>query len=137
MPLTPNNKIDRKPCRNQTKLGLSLSKALLALPHNEMEADLARKWAGLLQLEQVGIDDTFFDLGGNSLLSIQLIAQLEQEMQIQIPVVKFYQYPTIRLFSQYLHQSQEQTPSLDSSAERALRQRQAMAKLRQRSSKRQ
>ena len=136
MPLTPNNKIDRKALPEPDKTRPKLSKAL-ALPHNEMEADLARKWSGLLQLEQVGIDDTFFDLGGNSLLSIQLIAQLEQEMQIQIPVVKFYQYPTIRSFSQYLHQSQEQTPSLDSSAERAQRQRQAMAKLRQRSSKRQ
>jgi dihydropteroate synthase len=84
----------------------------------------------------VGIDDTFFDLGGNSLLSIQLIAQLEKELRIQIPVVKFYQYPTIRLLSQFLQQNQEQPVADNSGAARAKLQQQAMAKLRRRIGKR-
>ena len=134
MPLTPNNKIDRKALPEPDRSRPELNKKMV-LPQNEMEADLAQKWAGMLQLDQVGIDDTFFDLGGNSLLSIQLIAQLEQEMHTKIPVVKFYQYPTIRLFSQYLLQNQEQTAPRNANAERAQRQKQAMAKLRQHTTK--
>ena len=130
MPLTPNNKIDRKalPEPDRTRPGLH---GQMTLPQNNLEAELARKWSEILHLDQVGVDDTFFDLGGNSLLSIQLVAQLEEEMQTKIPLVKFYQYPTIRLFTQYLLQNQEQTETKDMGAERAQRQKQAMARLRQ------
>ena len=130
MPLTPNNKIDRKALPEPDRARPDLHRQL-ALPQNDVEANLAQKWTVILHLDQVGVDDTFFDLGGNSLLSIQLIAQLEQEMQTTIPVVKFYQYPTIRLFAQYLQQNQEQAASGAVSADRAQRQKQAMARLRQ------
>lgn len=135
MPLTLNNKIDRKALPEPDRSRPDLS-GKMALPQNRMESQLAQKWAELLQLDQVGIDDTFFDLGGNSLLSIQLIAQLEKELRIQIPVVKFYQYPTIRLLSQFLQQNQKQPVSDNSGAARAKLQQQAMSKLRQRIGKR-
>jgi acyl carrier protein len=131
MPLTPNNKIDRKALPEPDRARPELNQKM-ARPQNEIELDLAQKWAAVLQIDQVGVDDTFFDLGGNSLLSLQLIAQLEQEMQITIPVIKFYQYPTIRLFAQYLLQNQEQAASKNLSAQRAKLQQQALAKLRHR-----
>jgi aryl carrier-like protein len=49
----------------------------------------------------VGIDDNFFDLGGNSLLSISCVAQLETR-GLKLPIVKLYQHPTIRACATYL-----------------------------------
>jgi hypothetical protein len=54
---------------------------------------LANVWADLLGIDRVGIDDNFFDLGGNSLLSIQACAQLEGH-GLKLPIVKLYQHPT-------------------------------------------
>lgn len=131
MPLTLNNKIDRKslPEPDRSRHG---SAHKLVLPQGKMESQLARKWADVLQLDQVGVDETFFDLGGNSLLSIQLIAELEKDLGVNIPVVKFYQHPTVRLLSQYLEQNLQQESPAASGAERAKLQRQAMSKLRRR-----
>ena len=135
MPLTLNNKIDRKALPEPDRSRPELAEEMV-LPQNEIEALLANKWSEILELDQIGIDDTFFDLGGNSLLSIQLIAQLEKELQTKIPVVKFYQYPTVRLLSQFLQHDQTQTSPKESGANRAKLQQEAMAKLRQRVSKR-
>jgi hypothetical protein len=49
-----------------------------AAPQTDVQRTLATTWADLLGIDRVGIDDNFFDLGGNSLLSIQCIAALEQ-----------------------------------------------------------
>ncbi len=135
MPLTPNNKIDRKSLPDPDRSRPEINREMI-LPQNEMEIYLARKWTEMLHIDQVGIDDSFFDdLGGYSLLSIQLIAQVEQEMKIKIPVVKFYQYPTVRLFAQYLLQQRENHGSTssefkDANMERARKQQQAIARIR-------
>lgn len=146
MPLTLNNKIDRKALPEPDMSRSSQAEKLL-LPQNKLETTLAQKWAVILKLEQIGVDETFFDLGGNSLLSLQLIAQLEHDLQIKIPVVKFYQYPTVRLLAGYLDKIQEQSqkePLAESTqshnrknsfANRAKLQQQALAKIRQRAKK--
>jgi aryl carrier-like protein len=67
-----------------------------AAPTDPVQKTLANVWADLLGIDRVGIDDNFFDLGGNSLLSIQCVAQLEGH-GLKLPIVKLYQHPTVRL----------------------------------------
>lgn len=55
-------------------------------PRTEIERRLASLWQDLLGIEQIGIHDTFFELGGNSLLSIQLVTRLRQTFQVPIPL---------------------------------------------------
>src|SRR5690606_18786503 len=52
-------------------------------------------WASLLNLEKVGVNDNFFDLGGNSLLALRLVATLKQEHNLSLPVTRLYQDPFI------------------------------------------
>jgi amino acid adenylation domain-containing protein/non-ribosomal peptide synthase protein (TIGR01720 family) len=77
-PLTANGKVDRRalpePDGARPELG-----AKYEGPRNEVEAELCRIWAGVLGLQRVGIHDNFFDLGGDSILSIQIVARANQK----------------------------------------------------------
>jgi amino acid adenylation domain-containing protein/non-ribosomal peptide synthase protein (TIGR01720 family) len=77
LPLTRNGKVDRRalpapdPSRADGDKGF-------AAPGNQVEETLARIWSDVLGVERVGVHDNFFDLGGDSILSIQIIARANQ-----------------------------------------------------------
>ncbi len=99
-PRTPSGKIDRKalPAPDVKRPDLDVA---FAAPQSAVQKVLASVWADLLGIDRAGIDDNFFDLGGNSLLSIQCVAQLEGH-GLKLPIVKLYQHPTIRACAQFL-----------------------------------
>lgn len=63
---------------------------------------MAQLWMEVLGTQKVGMDDNFFDLGGNSLNIIQLNNLLKEHMDITVPVVTLFEYPTIRSLMDYL-----------------------------------
>ncbi|ATB47924.1 amino acid adenylation domain-containing protein [Corallococcus macrosporus] len=94
LPLSPNGKVDRKalpaPDVNLARAGTPFEG-----PRNASEQTLADIWAEVLGLRQVGIDDSFFELGGDSIRSIQVIAKL-RERGLELPTLELLQHPTIR-----------------------------------------
>ncbi|MCB0791364.1 MAG: amino acid adenylation domain-containing protein [Flavobacteriales bacterium] len=100
LPRTPSGKIDRKalPAPDITRPDLDV---IYVHPSTQLQEALAATWSDLLGVDRVGIDDNFFDLGGNSLLSIQCVAQLEMR-GLELPIVKLYQHPTIRACATFL-----------------------------------
>jgi acyl transferase domain-containing protein len=78
-------------------------------PETEMEKRIAAVWQRVLGFENVGLDDNFFDLGGDSLVAIQMAKQLKQELELDFPVAKLYQGVTIRALAQLLAQDEGQT----------------------------
>ncbi|MBK9286220.1 MAG: amino acid adenylation domain-containing protein [Flavobacteriales bacterium] len=100
LPRTPSGKIDRKalPAPDVKRPELDVA---FAAPQTGVQKTLANVWADLLGIDRVGIDDNFFDLGGNSLLSIQCVAQLEGH-GLKLPIVKVYQHPTIKACASFL-----------------------------------
>lgn len=105
-PRTPSGKIDRKslPAPDVRRPDLDV---MYVSPATQLQEAMAAVWADLLALDRVGIDDNFFDLGGNSLLSIQCIAQLEGR-GLKLPIVKLYQHPTIRACATYMEGGERQ-----------------------------
>src|SRR5262249_972776 len=73
-----------------------------APPDNEIEKKVAAIFEDKLGLEQVGIDDNFFDLGGNSLIGLQIINDLRRDFDIQIPTVALFEASTVRGLAKYL-----------------------------------
>src|SRR5450631_900950 len=93
-PKTSSGKIDRKslPKPDNKRPGLSV---LFKAPVTITEKRLATLWTELLQIDPIGINDHFFELGGNSLLAVKMVADLQLKHQLKLPVTKLYQYPTI------------------------------------------
>src|SRR5206468_1647138 len=74
LPLNPNGKVDR---RALPAPDWQLASAYTA-PRTPVETKLAEIWARLLKLDRVGIDDNFFAIGGDSILSIQAVSRANQ-----------------------------------------------------------
>jgi acyl transferase domain-containing protein/acyl carrier protein len=70
--------------------------------NTEYERKIAAVWQGLLGIDQIGLYDNFFDLGGNSLIGLQVIARLKKEFGTHIPAVALFEAPTISALARYL-----------------------------------
>ena len=98
IPLTPNGKADRR----ALPAPVAIVGANFIAPNTPKERVLAEIWCSILSLEQVGIEDNFFDIGGTSLLGLQMVARVQKQLGSEFRAVKLYQYPTIRTLAQYL-----------------------------------
>jgi len=72
------------------------------MPENEIEKSVATVWTNILGINKLGINDSFNELGGNSLLAIQLISLLGDEFDMDIQANEFVQNPTIRKLSELI-----------------------------------
>lgn len=84
MPLTPSGKIDRKRLALYKVQGSGHKDDSFKPPQSESEKYYAKVWQDALNLEQIGLEDNFFDIGGHSLLSMQVVGRVKKEMGIQI-----------------------------------------------------
>ena len=74
----------------------------LAPPRTESETEICRIWAELLRLEEVGINDDYFDLGGTSLLAVDLLARIENRFGVRLPLTTLVEAPTVALLGKAL-----------------------------------
>lgn len=76
-------------------------------PHTPTQQALAAIWAHLLEQDKVGLDDDFFALGGHSLLATQLIAQVNQDWQIELEIKQVFESPTLAQLAHEIDQQHE------------------------------
>ena len=100
-PLTPNSKVDRKALPAPENKRPLLAQDFIA-PRTQVEKQLASLWCELLQLEEIGIDDSFFELGGNSLAAVRMVRQFHARFGREIPAVEVFQHPTIAKLAELL-----------------------------------
>jgi pyochelin synthetase len=121
LPLTANGKVDRQAL---AKLEPHNSETIDAdeAPRNSIEIQLASIWKELLSLEHIGIHANFFQMGGNSLLAVQLINRIAHAFQIELPLNRLFNSPTIAALSLLLEHSQATVahPKLDLLSESVL-----------------
>jgi len=104
LPLTLNGKVDHKALSQLEKFQQD-SQDSYAEPRTELEQIIVSVWQEILDREKVGIHETFFDLGGNSLLVVQVQDGLTKILNRSIPVTALFQYPTVYTLARYLSQS--------------------------------
>jgi acyl-coenzyme A synthetase/AMP-(fatty) acid ligase/acyl carrier protein len=85
LPLTPNGKLDRRALPTPPNARPALARAY-AHPRTPMETELARLWAQVLDLEQVGVHDNFLDLGGHSLSAMRIVARVRDTWHVDLPL---------------------------------------------------
>ena len=100
MPRSPSGKLDRRSLPEPDPL----QRSSLVAPRTSLENQIARAWQTVLSLESVGIEDSFFDLGGHSLLLTQVHEILAQTLDAPLSVVDLFQFPTIASLAQYLEE---------------------------------
>jgi amino acid adenylation domain-containing protein len=105
MPLTQSGKIDRKALSQLDQEPKKLNVTYVA-PQSDMERIAADTWKEVLHLEEIGINDNFFDLGGNSFDIIKINNKLRERLNREIPMVKMFEFPTIGALANYLHQQE-------------------------------
>ncbi len=100
IPLTPNGKVDRKALK---AIGKALGSGVeFVAPQDELEKKLAEIWCDILEIEQVGVQDNFFEIGGNSLLIVSAGNRLKELTETDIPVVNLFRFPTIASLADYI-----------------------------------
>lgn len=131
LPLNANGKVDRKALPEPEGMGRA---STYEAPQGEVARMLAAIWSEVLKVDQVGLHDNFFDLGGHSLLLIRAHRLLEDRLQATVPLVHLFKYPTVESLAQWIEQGGAKGASSSAAAasdERALRQRAAMLQRRQ------
>jgi natural product biosynthesis luciferase-like monooxygenase protein len=128
MPRTANGKLDRKALQGLKPIPAQRVERDSS-PSNDLEKLLVQLWRKTLKLEEVGLNENFFDLGGHSLLVVQLHGEIKKAVERPVSLTDLYQYPTIRTLSDYLSGGSDSS-SLRSGVSRgerrrALRQRRA------------
>ena len=100
-PRTASGKVDRRrlppPSHQRPELATSY-----AAPRTALEKSTERVWRDVLGLDRIGVDDSFFELGGNSLGVVTLAARLGSELGREVPVVTIFEHPTVRSFAAQL-----------------------------------
>ncbi len=94
MPLSPNGKIDRKALPDISAASVE-SVAEYVAAENEFEEILVDIWQEVLNIERIGTQDNFLALGGTSLAAIRLAARMEEAFELEVPVNKIFELPTI------------------------------------------
>jgi amino acid adenylation domain-containing protein len=129
-PLTPNGKVDTLALPVPDALNPQLKTTYVA-PQTELEQIIATVWQQVLHLEKVGVEDSFFDLGGHSLLMAQAQSKLREVVGREVSIIELFKYPTISSFAKYLSEEPEEKSSLGQSQERVKKQKDAINRQKQ------
>ena len=126
-PLNPNGKIDRGALPDPVA---ETSATEVQPSGNELEAAIADVWKKVLRTDRVGLDDNFFDLGGDSLLLVAVHSQLKKRLECEIQVMDLFDHTTVRTLARRMSAAGGEAKSFDAAQERAAKQRAAFAKQR-------
>lgn len=126
LPLTVSGKIDRKRLPKAESVKTSAAEPAKA-PRTDIERFIAEIWQEHLKVQNIGVDDNFFDLGGHSMMVLPIHERLAVRFGEQITVIDLFSYPSISTLARYLENPQDDTPLEIAAMERADRQLQAFA----------
>jgi acyl carrier protein len=98
LPLTPSGKLNRRALpppdsRQQPE-------DVYAPPETDLQKQIATIWNQVLGIEKIGIDSNFFNIGGHSLLAMQVISRLSDSLNLDIPLRLMFEKPTVRGFAE-------------------------------------
>jgi acyl-coenzyme A synthetase/AMP-(fatty) acid ligase/acyl carrier protein len=135
LPLSPNGKVDRaalpKPAVGSPAVGSSSDAPPMAAT-TPIEQTIVDLWRRILKVDRVGLNDNFFDLGGDSLRLVAVHSNLQKALQIKIPVTDLFEFTTVDALARHLGGTETASTSLADVRQQAHKQRAALARRRER-----
>jgi acyl-coenzyme A synthetase/AMP-(fatty) acid ligase/acyl carrier protein len=107
LPLTANGKLDRRalPAPDE-RAGLGVR---YVGPRTATEDAVAQIWAELMQLERVGVQDNFFDLGGHSLMAARVMTRVCEDFAVELPLRSLFEGPTVEALADRIEQARKES----------------------------
>lgn len=127
LPLTPSGKVDRQALPLPEHERPDLERPYVE-PRDDTERAILAIWQRLLPVNRVGIYDNFFDLGGHSLLLVQMQRLLEEETGGAVSVVDLFRFPTVAAIANFLRSGARPADAVTQAAQRGAAQRQAFGR---------
>jgi amino acid adenylation domain-containing protein len=118
LPLTANGKVDRKALPAPDSQRPELPSAYIA-PRSAIERDIAAVWQEVLGIENIGVNDKFFDLGGHSLQAVRVHGKLRTKFEKNLLLFELFQFPTIAAMAKYISNDYPEESSAEQGVERA------------------
>ncbi len=106
LPVIGIGKVDRRSLTDPGKSRPELT-SLYVAPRNPIEAKLAGIWSDVLALQEVGVVDGFFDLGGHSLAAMRVVSEVVRQFQLEIPLKSLFESPTVAQMAKIIEEHQE------------------------------
>jgi amino acid adenylation domain-containing protein len=134
LPLTPNGKVDRQalariePVSRREREGIP--------PRTALEREIAAIWSDVLGVETAAADQSFFDLGGHSLLLPRVQQELRERLGFNLALIEMFTHPTVAALAAWLEKGEAVLVAEEDSSDRARRQRQGLEMQRQRLARR-
>jgi tyrocidine synthetase-3 len=104
-PLTINAKVDSKILLSLVSV---INKSVCVAPYSTLQKSICSIWKEVLKLNDVGITDNFFKIGGHSLLAAQMIAKIREKIGFDLALKVIFNNPTIAKLSDYIENNQEE-----------------------------
>ena len=101
MPLTPNGKHDRKALSNHQVI-IQRTATTEDKPHYEVEKKVLGIWKDVLHRDEIGLEEGFFDVGGDSFLAVAVAHRIKEDLNCDFSVTELFQYANIQEISQYI-----------------------------------
>lgn len=125
IPLSPNGKVDRQALPAPTRARPFLAQPF-AEARNLWERQIVEIWLRVLPVDAIGLDDRFFELGGDSLGLTRVHAALQKLIAREFPIATLFEHITVRTLATHLHAAPDHADTADAHQERARRQREAL-----------
>jgi iturin family lipopeptide synthetase A len=113
VPVTTNGKIDEKKLREIGIIGNIQSGTTYESPANEIEEKLAAIWSTVLKKDRIGVNDNFFDHGGQSILAMRALEEARETFNVKIPLLTFFQHGTIRAIAEIIANASDDRKNTD------------------------
>ena len=106
LPLTPHGKLDRRRLPSPSENSEGDHEAHdVSEGCGAAEQVIAGIWKEVLEISRLGLDDNFFDIGGNSMLLIECHSKIQAALSADIPVIEMFNNPTVRMLARHLQAS--------------------------------
>jgi len=126
LPMTANGKVDRHRLP-QPDDSIDKARGQFVAPTTKLERAIAAIWQEGLEVDGVGVYDNLFDLGGHSLLLIQIHSKMQATLGREFPIIKLFEFPTVRLIAEHLSRKAGELPAQSENLARGRARRESLA----------